>query len=62
VAVQRRACLCDLVLYPGQLGLLLALTLGQTLVCFSDRAVDQVVVVQNLPEPARDCLLKPLGR
>lgn len=61
VAVQRRACLCELVLYGGQLGLLFALALGQTLVCLGDRMVDQVVIVQHLPEPARDCLLKPLG-
>jgi hypothetical protein len=41
--------------------LLLALALGQTLMDLGDRVVDQVAVVQHLPEPARDCLLKPLG-
>lgn len=60
VALQRRACLDELVLYGGQLGLLLAAALGQPLVCFADRVLDQVVIVEHLPESAGDGLLQDL--
>ncbi|HEV3319334.1 MAG TPA: hypothetical protein VG053_06335 [Solirubrobacteraceae bacterium] len=41
--------------------MLLAGALGQTLVCLGDRAVDEVVVVENVPEPLGDCVLEALG-
>jgi hypothetical protein len=48
-------------LYPGQLGLLLLVDPGRAVVCLGDRALDQLVVIEHLPQAAGDGLLKPLG-
>ncbi|MGC2372319.1 MAG: hypothetical protein WA484_00445 [Solirubrobacteraceae bacterium] len=57
VSVHRRAGFNELGLCGGKLVLVLLVALGCPLVCLRDRLVDQVAVVEHLPQAASDSLL-----
>jgi hypothetical protein len=62
VTIHHAARLRELVLYASKLGLLLLVDPGRALVRLGDRPVDQLVVIEDLPQPTCDGLLKPLSR
>ena len=56
VTVHRGARLRELVLYAGKLGLLLLVDPGRALVRLGDRTVEQLVVIEHLPQATGDGL------